>query len=60
MPHWSAVYGDFKGRQQKDIVYYLWACVSFPKVVTIKNLALADVCGYPDEWKILARYPLGG
>ncbi|TSC72886.1 MAG: hypothetical protein G01um101438_285 [Parcubacteria group bacterium Gr01-1014_38] len=58
MPHWSAVYGDIDERQKRAIVRDLMGVVPFPKVVAIKNIALADVSGYPDEWKILERYPL--
>lgn len=57
MPHWSAVYGDPDRRMQEFIARELINRVTLPRVVTVSNIALVDVQGYPDEWKVVKQYP---
>ncbi|MEX1997539.1 MAG: 2'-5' RNA ligase family protein [Candidatus Andersenbacteria bacterium] len=58
MPHWSALYGDITRHQKDAVAQRLITEVSFPHVVTINNIALVDVQGYEDEWKVVRRYPM--
>jgi 2'-5' RNA ligase len=60
MPHWSAVYGDLDQVAKSGIVSAIQQRVAFPRRIQLQTLAVADVDGYPDEWEIIERYPLGG
>lgn len=60
MPHWSALYGDLDRRAKALIARELVTKLELPRVVAINNVALVDVRGYPDEWKIIQRYPFTG
>lgn len=58
MPHWSMVYGDLDEATKKAIVNEIINQRQFPHVVPIRQLALVDVHGYPNEWKVIEQYPL--
>jgi len=62
MPHFSLVYGDLSQERRMVIAQdfqrrYAW---SFPYYVDIARLAVVDVDGQPDEWKVISDYPLIG
>lgn len=58
MLHWSAVYGDLqltmKRARKNDIEQRL----SFPLMVKVTEIAAINCTGFPDEWKIIQRFPL--
>lgn len=58
MPHWSALYGDLEQDAKQIASDLIWEQIAFPFVVPITDITLVDVTGYPDEWKVIERYPL--
>jgi 2'-5' RNA ligase len=57
-PHFSAAYGDLEPVTKAAIRTVMHDRLTFPMSVNITSLAIVDVHGYPDEWKIVDRIPL--
>lgn len=57
MPHWSALYGDFEWSVRKTATQRLLSRLVLPRTIPIAAITLVDVQGYPDEWKVIERYP---
>jgi len=60
MQHWSAMYGDVDRQEKNYAVKYLICEMEFPRLITVNNIALVDVEGYPNEWNVIERFPLCG
>lgn len=58
MPHLSLIYGYPKWLIKAEIAKMLMLEIQFPLSITLDQLALVRVDGYPHEWEIEAKFPL--
>ncbi len=57
-PHFSALYGDLSREEKLEAQDLIEEIMNFPTSVTIDSIALVEVHGHPDEWKIVTQFPL--
>jgi 2'-5' RNA ligase len=63
LPHFSLVYGDLNAATKLEIYqgyYQDYAWWEFPASIHIESLAIVEVEGHPDEWKIIEEFLLLG